>query len=222
MPKLDQFLFAAALGGALFATAPASADQPSMHADVHRLEAEWARVKYQVKDEGEQLTEIESLKKQADAVVRQYPGQAEPLLWDGIVTSENAALANIFQQLGLAKEARGLFERALAIDPSGLNGAIPMSLGVLYYRVPGSPLGFGDDDMARKDLETALAKDPNGLDANYFYGDFLVEQGEYDKARNVLVHALDAPVDKERPVWDAGRREEVHQLIAKAEAHVRS
>ncbi|MFZ2467318.1 MAG: tetratricopeptide repeat protein [Parvibaculum sedimenti] len=222
MPKLDQFLFAAALGGALFATAPASADQPSMHADVHRLEAEWARVKYQVKDEGEQLTEIESLKKQADAVVRQYPGQAEPLLWDGIVTSENAALANIFQQLGLAKEARGLFERALAIDPSGLNGAIPMSLGVLYYRVPGSPLGFGDDDMARKDLETALAKDPNGLDANYFYGDFLVEQGEYDKARNVLVHALDAPVDKERPVWDAGRREEVRQLIAKAEAHVRS
>ncbi|WP_204886631.1 tetratricopeptide repeat protein [Parvibaculum sedimenti] len=222
MPKLDQFLFAAALGGALFATAPASADQPSMHADVHRLEAEWARVKYQVKDEGEQLTEIESLKKQADAVVRQYPGQAEPLLWDGIVTSENAALANIFQQLGLAKEARGLFERALAIDPSGLNGAISMSLGVLYYRVPGSPLGFGDDDMARKDLETALAKDPNGLDANYFYGDFLVEQGEYDKARNVLVHALDAPVDKERPVWDAGRREEVRQLIAKAEAHVRS
>ncbi|KAB7740010.1 tetratricopeptide repeat protein [Parvibaculum sedimenti] len=193
-----------------------------MHADVHRLEAEWARVKYQVKDEGEQLTEIESLKKQADAVVRQYPGQAEPLLWDGIVTSENAALANIFQQLGLAKEARGLFERALAIDPSGLNGAISMSLGVLYYRVPGSPLGFGDDDMARKDLETALAKDPNGLDANYFYGDFLVEQGEYDKARNVLVHALDAPVDKERPVWDAGRREEVRQLIAKAEAHVRS
>lgn len=222
MPKLNHLLFAAVLGGAFLTSAVASADQPSMHVDVHRLETEWARIKYQVKDESEQLSEIESLKKQADAVVSQYPGQAEPLLWDGIVTSENAALANIFQQLGLAKEARGLFERALAVDPSGLNGAIPMSLGVLYYRVPGSPLGFGDDDVARKDLETAIAKDPNGLDANYFYGDFLVEQGEYDKARNVLVHALDAPVDRDRPVWDAGRREEVRQLIAKAEAHVRS
>ena len=222
MPKLNHLIFAAALGGAFLTSAVASADQPSMHADVHRLETEWARIKYQVKDESEQLSEIESLKKQADAAVSQYPGQAELLLWDGIVTSENAALANIFQQLGLAKEARGLFERALAVDPSGLNGAIPMSLGVLYYRVPGSPLGFGDDDVARKDLETAIAKDPNGLDANYFYGDFLVEQGEYDKARNVLVHALDAPVDRDRPVWDAGRREEVRQLIAKAEAHVRS
>ena len=46
--------------------------------------------------------------------------------------------------------------------------------------------------------------DPNGLDANYFYGDFLIKRGEIDKAKAVLAHALEAPPDPARPVWDAG------------------
>jgi cytochrome c-type biogenesis protein CcmH/NrfG len=89
-----------------------------------------------------------------------------------------------------------------------------MSLGVLYYEVPGSPIGFGDKAKAKMLLKQALAVDPNGLDANYFYGDFLLDQGDKAGAKSYLQKALRAPHDPSRPAWDAGRRREVQALLA--------
>ncbi|MDB5359071.1 MAG: hypothetical protein JWO51_368 [Rhodospirillales bacterium] len=198
------------LGGAA-----APVDLGAMETDVRRLDDKWAHIVYQVADKGEQLREIEALAKEAATVVARYPGRAEPLLWQGIVTSEEAGLASVFDQLGLAGEARTMFERAQMIDPYALNGSVLMSLGVIYYHVPGFPIGFGNDRKARGFLEAALAMDPNGLDANYFYGDFLIEQGEYAKARTVLEHALEARPNPRRPIWDAGRRLDVRDLLAK-------
>ena len=222
MQKTPHIAMAVMVAAFAFGSAPARADDAAMTADVNHLRSEWERITYLVKDHGAQLDQINALGKEADAVVARYPDKAEPLLWDGIITSETAGIASMFHQLGLAKDARKLFERALAIDPKGLNGSVIMSLGVLYYRVPGFPVGFGDDDVARHDLEQALAMDPDGLDANYFYGDFLVEQGDYAKAKTVLTHALAAPVNPDRPVWDTGRRGEVKALLAKVDKHLAS
>lgn len=205
--------------GATLTSGAVSAQQMTPNDELLHIKTEWARIVYQVKDSGQQVDDIEALQGEAAKYVDAHPTNAEAILWEGIVTSEHAALANVFQQLGLAKDARDLFNRSIAIDPAGVNGAAQMSLGVLYYRVPGSPFGFGDDALARQDLEYALSKDPSGLDANYFYGDFLIEQGEYDKARMVLSKALQAPVSADRPVWDAGRRGEVKELLAKIDRH---
>jgi tetratricopeptide (TPR) repeat protein len=201
-------------------TAARAVDVAAMETDVRHLDAEWARIAYQLKDKDEQLKEIDALAKEAAQVVDRYPGEAAPLLWKGIITSEEAGMASVFRQLQLAKAARDDFEKAEAIDPRALNGAVAMSLGVIYYRVPGFPIGFGDDQRARRYLETALAMDPDGLDINFFYGDFLAEQGDYAKARSVLAHALEAPPNPRRPIWDAGRREEVRELIAKVDQHL--
>lgn len=222
MLKSAHLALALAISAVSLGIGPAYAENMPMAADVDHLRAEWERITYLVKDSSEQLKEINALCKEADAVVARYPGHAEPLLWDGIITSETAGMASVFRQLGLAKEARALFEHALAIDPQGVNGSVQMSLGVLYYRVPGFPVGFGDDAVARRDLETGLAMDPDGLDANYFYGDFLIEQGEYAKAKTVLTHALAAPANPDRPVWDKGRRGEVEELLAKVDKHLAS
>jgi Tfp pilus assembly protein PilF len=112
---------------------------------------------------------------------------------------------------------RKLFEQAEAIDPAADNGGVQLSLGVIYYRVPGFPIGFGNDNKAREYLEKALAMDPNGLDAAYFYGDFLIKEGEYRRAQEVLTHGLAAPVTANRPVWDKGRRGEIQALLAKTD-----
>ena len=87
---------------------------------------------------------------------------------------------------------------------------------MLYYKVPGSPLAWGDDDKAARLLKQALSVDPNGLDSNYFYGDYLLKQGDKAGARAYLQKALRAPHDAARPVWDAGRRREVRALLGKA------
>jgi tetratricopeptide (TPR) repeat protein len=222
--SIRQKLGAVALLSAIFLPAPAPAvypaDPQAMDGDVGHIESEWARIKYRVADHDEQLREIEALANEAAAIVARYPKRAEPLLWEGIVTSEEAAMAGMFRQLGLATAALRIFQQAEAIDPTASHGAVLMSIGVVYYRVPGFPIGFGDDRKARHYLETALAMDPDGLDANYFYGDFLIEQGDYAKAKSVLVHALGAAPNPARSIWDAGRRADVQALIEKVNHHI--
>lgn len=193
----------------------AVSDNPSMDANVVRIAEQWAGIKYLVKDKHEQLKQIDKLAADAAGLVQRYPARAEPLLWDGIVTSEEAAMAPMLDKLHYAKVARILFERAEVIDPNAANGGVELSLGVLYYRVPGFPIGFGNDSKARSYLEKARAIDPDGLDSAYFYGDFLISQHEYRKAREVLVHGLAAPPTVDRPIWDKGRRGEIQALIAK-------
>ena len=75
--------------------------------------------------------------------------------------------------------------------------------------------GFGDTDKAKKLLKEALALDPQGLDANYFYADFLHDQGDDASAKLFAQKALHAAHDPARPAWDAGRRREIQALIAK-------
>ncbi len=191
-----------------------ASNDPVMDRDIIRIAETWAHIKYEVKDRNEQHTEITTLDKDASALRLRYPNRAEPLVWYGIINSEEAAMSSGFTALGFAKSSRDLFEKAGAIDPNVLDGAVPLSLGTLYYRVPGFPIAFGNDARARQYFEQAVAIAANGLDVGYFYGDFLIEQHEYDKARRILQKGLQAPVTADRPIWDTGRRREIRELLA--------
>jgi tetratricopeptide (TPR) repeat protein len=205
-----------ALWGALLAVLAPACARADMAADVKVLNDNWAHITYEIKGSSTQTKALDQLAKQAAIVVSRYPGQPEPLLWEGIVTSEQANRANFFHKLGLATRARDLIAKAYALNPRAARGGVAMSLGVLYYKVPGSPLAWGDDTKAGNLLKQALNLDPNGLDANYFYGDYLLDQGNPSAAKPYLQRALRAPRDPARPVWDAGRRREVQALLAKA------
>lgn len=203
---------------ALFActrlAAPALAAPAGMAENVKAINDSWANVAYKMEGSSHQAAALNKLDKQAALVVSRYPGEAEPLLWQGIVLSEEAKRANILHKLSLANRARAAIARAYAIDQSAAKGGAALSLGVLYYRVPGSPIGFGDKAKAKLLLKQALALDPAGLDANYFYGDYLNEMGDKVGAKSFLTKALRAPHDPSRAVWDAGRRAEVRALLA--------
>jgi len=196
--------------------APAFAsDNAAMESDVMRINNAWAHIRYQVKDRNAQYNQLVALEVQAQQVVQKYPRRAEPLLWEGIVVSEEAARASTFKQLGLATRARDILAKAYAINPRVADGGAAMSLGVLYYKVPGWPIGFGSTAKARSYFQQALAQDPRGLDNNFFYGDFLAQEGDRNGARQYLQRALQAPASSNRAVWDAGRRAEVRALLAK-------
>ncbi|OIQ95089.1 tetratricopeptide repeat protein [mine drainage metagenome] len=220
-PLAAACLAACLLPAAAGAAQPGAAD-PALTASIVQIEHQWAHITYEVKDGDAQYAQYKALAAQASALAARYPQNAEPLVWQGVVTSTEAGVAGSFSALGLAKEARDLFQKAGRIDMRALHGAIPTSLGSLYYLVPGFPLGFGDDDKARQYLQQGLAMDPNGLDSNYFYGDFLYRQEDYAQARAVLSHALRAPVTADRPVWDAGRRRQIRDLLAKVNSKLAS
>jgi cytochrome c-type biogenesis protein CcmH/NrfG len=92
-----------------------------------------------------------------------------------------------------------------------------MILGILYSKVPCWPIGFGDDDKALELLDKALALSPDGIDSNYFYADFLTEQGKYKAAEQHLLKAQQAPARPTRPLADKGRQQEIAVLLAKVQ-----
>jgi tetratricopeptide (TPR) repeat protein len=183
--------------------------------EVHRLQTKWEAIKFGVPEGDEQTKQMNALGEEADSVAAHFPGMPEALIWDGIITSERASIASTFYALGFAKRARDILEQAYNMDPAKLDAGATTSLGVLYYRVPGFPIGFGDKAKARRLLEQAVKLAPNGLDAWYFYGDFLYTQNEFPKAAEVFQHALKIPAHPDRPLWDKNRRLVIEELLAK-------
>ena len=192
----------------------------AMPQGVEELQHEWARIKYQVPQE-KRAAAFEALAQQAEQVSVNNAGKAEPLVWEAIILSSEAGEKGGLGALALVKKAKGLLEQAEKIQPDALHGSIYTSLGSLYYQVPGWPVGFGDDDKARKYLRKALAVNPNGIDPNYFYGDFLMDQKDYKGAINAFEKALAAPARPTRQVADAGRRDEIQAALAKAREKLR-
>ena len=183
-----------------------------IQAELVHIQQRWAEIQYQLPEDDREKA-FEALARDAETFVADYPGRAEPLIWQGIVLSTYAGAKGGLGALGLVKEARASLEAALDIDPEALDGSAYTSLGSLYYQVPGWPLGFGDDDKARSYLQKALAINPDGIDANYFFGDFLLDQGEPERARVYLEKVLSAAGRPGREVADEGRRGEATQLL---------
>ena len=199
----------------------ASADDSALEQGIQGLQSDWALAKYRT-PESEQDAAFAALNRRAEAFSAAHPQRAEPLIWEAIIESTHAGAVGGFGALSMVKHARDLLEQAERLDASALQGSIYTSLGSLYYQVPGWPLGFGDDERAEALLQKALALNPEGMDPNYFYGDFLRDQGRYQEAARYLQKALEAPARPNRPVADAGRRDEASRALAEVRTHLAS
>src|SRR5579862_7042616 len=89
-----------------------AADSSPMAVQLRHIESEWARITYQVTDADTQDKQMRALAAEAAALAARYPDRAEPLIWDGIVTSSEARFAGGLSALGLAKDARAMFDKA--------------------------------------------------------------------------------------------------------------
>lgn len=204
-------------GAALLASLPSFALTDAGAQRLQHLQGRWAQINYQL-PESQREAAFASLAGEAEAAVKAEPQAAELLVWRGIVLSTWAGAKGGLGALELVKQARGLFEQAIALDPQVLDGSAYTSLGSLYYQVPGWPLGFGDDAEAERLLQQALALNPAGIDPNYFYGDFLWREKRYAEAEQALQKALAAPPRPGRELADAGRRREAEALLGQVRA----
>ena len=197
---------------------PALALSENTAENLKLLQTRWAEINYQV-PAAEKETDFAKLSAQAATMVRQDPA-AELLIWQGIILSTYAGAKGGLGALDLVKQAKGSLEQAIKVDPAALDGSAYTSLGALYYQVPGWPVGFGDDEQAEVLLKKALTMNPDGIDPNYFYGDYLAREKRYSEARVVLEKALVAPDRPGREVADTGRRAEVKALLAKVQSEL--
>jgi tetratricopeptide (TPR) repeat protein len=205
---------------ALMTAAPAqTTGEASLDFDQQLLaiQQSWSVNNYQLQDAA-QVTAFETLLAQTAQLTQDYPKRAEAWVWQGITQSTFAGIKGGLGALSLAKAAKKSLETAIDLDPVVLAGSAFTSLGTLYHKVPGWPVGFGNKDKARVMLEKALEISPNGIDANYFYGEFLFDEGDYDLAMRHLQLARQAPARLGRELADAARQTEITELLQRLDA----
>jgi tetratricopeptide (TPR) repeat protein len=212
MRTITSYLAGAVL--ALLALSTEAAQGPGFDAELAAIQQAWAVANYENSGDARERA-LANLEVTTTDFVTRNPARAEALIWKGIVESTHAGAKGGLGALSLAKKARASLEAALDLDPTALDGSAYTSLGTLYYKVPGFPVGFGDRDRADELLRKALEINPDGIDPNFFYGELQYQRGNYSAALRSLEKASRAPPRPGRELADRGRREEIAALTAK-------
>jgi tetratricopeptide (TPR) repeat protein len=179
--------------GAALSLMPLLARADSLQLAVQHIESEWARIHYRSATE-QRAEQFARLLQSVQALKIKYPKQAELLIQQAIIVASNAEHSNPFSALAAIHTARALLLQAIELNPNASEGAAFVVLGSLYYLVPSWPIAYGDDDKAQQLLSKALSINPNTIDANYFYADFLLTQGKQKQAIMYFNRALAIPV----------------------------
>lgn len=188
-----------------------------LEAELASLQHDWAKANYSTAKDNQEAA-FKALTEQAHQFSEKHQNAPEALIWEAISNAGYAKAKGGLGALKYAEKARDLLLAAEKANPEALQGSAYTSLGSLYYKVPGWPIGFGDKKKAKAYLEKALKINPNGIDPNFFYADFLSTQGESAKAIEYYKKALEAPARPGREDADAGRRAEVEEGLKAAQA----
>ncbi|MFT5164631.1 MAG: tetratricopeptide (TPR) repeat protein, partial [Alteromonadaceae bacterium] len=180
--------------------------------DILAVQKQWAHANYQL-EEDEQEKAFELLVTKVQGLIKTYPDKADSWVWSGIVKSSFGGAKGGLGALSLVKAAKKDLEKAIEIDGTVLQGSAYASLGVLYHKVPGWPIGFGSDEKALKLLKKALEINPEGKESNFFYGEYLYDDSEYRDSLKYLLVAQAAPAKENRPVAYEFRQKEIAAMI---------
>ena len=178
------------------------------------IQQTWDEITYTVPKEA-QFRQFLTLIDTASQYAEDANHSPESLIWLAGSQSGAARAKGGLDALDLAKQAKENLERAIAADKTALEGAGLGILASLYHKVPGWPVGFGSDKKARKLFKEALEVNPNGLDSNYFYAEFLFDEKDYDEAAQYLEKAKQAPGKQGRPLATKARQQDIVELEAK-------
>lgn len=181
---------------------------------VRPIQERWAEIKYR-QPADRQATLYSELAGKAHRITKDNPNLAAVLIWEAIVISSEAGARGGLSALPLAMEARNLLEESLKLDEMALDGSAYTSLATLYAKVPRWPLGFGNKDKAEELFRKSLAINPDGIDPNFLYGAYLIDNDRIAEGRRHLERALAASPRPGRELADQGRSQEVRALLDK-------
>ncbi|MEI6066268.1 MAG: tetratricopeptide repeat protein [Methylococcaceae bacterium] len=184
----------------------------SLNDSLQRIESEWASIYYSTPKQKQGPAYCQLLDKTIHLSI-QHPNNAEPIIWEAIVKATNADHQDAVSALESIHEARDLLLKAIEINPQAMDGSAYVTLGTLYYMAPKWPIGFGDEETAQKMLQTALKINPNGIESNYFYGDFLLSNNNFNEAEKYFKRALAIPARAEQFYADNQLKEQARMAL---------
>jgi tetratricopeptide (TPR) repeat protein len=186
------------------------------------LQQRWATIRYESTGAAQQQ-QLEKLIPDVDEFAKKNSDRADGYIWAGVVRGSLAEAINGISALSIVKAAKVDLEKALAIDPKAEDGYAYGVLGLMYSKVPGWPIAFGDNKKAKELLQQGLAVSPNGMNINFFYAQYLFTQGD---AKNALPYADKAaaatpPYPPETSLAVANRQREIRELQERIKAKIK-
>lgn len=140
--------------------------------------------------------------KAGEDAIRLRPDRPEGHFWLAANMGRLAESFGMMEGLKYRGRIKDELERALAIQPGWEGGSGDAALGEWYAEVP--RLFGGSTAKAEAHLRTALAYDPQNLEALVTLARVLADHGKQDEARQLLERVLAAPVSVE---WGPEDRE---------------
>lgn len=186
----------------------------SLISSLQHIESEWASIYYQT-PQPKKGDAYQRLLDKTISLSKQFPNNPEPLFWQAVIKATYADHQDALTALKAIKEARDLLLAVIQMNPNTMDGSAYVTLGTLYYMVPKWPVSFGDEEKAEKMLETALKINPDGIDTNYYFGDFLLTTGRPSEAIHYLAKAAKAPARKEQLFADNQLKAEAQNAFKK-------
>ncbi len=185
---------------------------------VRKLRNEWEQVFYGL-PQAQHAERFKAMLDQLENLTAQHPQAASPKALMAMVLCTYAGARQGLDTLTLIERARDLSREAIQMDPRALDGSAWITLGNLYQRLPGWPISFGDNTQAREYLGQALKLFPEAMDTNYFYGNFLLEQGDYEEALKYLQKANTVVLANDAGIGDKQMKQQVENAIVAAREH---
>jgi tetratricopeptide (TPR) repeat protein len=179
-----------------------------LNRSLQAIESEWASI-YYTAPKTKQEAAYDALLEKANQLAGQYPSTTEPVFWQAVIIATRAEQQDGFTALSGIHKSRDLLLAAIKANPQTANGSAYVTLATLYYMAPKWPIAFGDTEKAEQLFQAALKINPNSIDANYFYGDFLLAQNQPNEAQEYFEKALLAPSRKEQLFADSKLKDEV-------------
>ncbi len=119
----------------------------SLPPEVAELRAAWDEANFVLQGDTQKQAMLK-LVEHCDPLLEKMIKNQAALTWCGIVKSTYAGHASALSAMKYAKAARSDLEAALKLGEGEMAGIANTSLGTLYFKVPGWPIGFGDEDKA--------------------------------------------------------------------------
>ncbi|MFC3023877.1 tetratricopeptide repeat protein [Vibrio zhugei] len=185
-----------------------------LNTPLSQLQHQWAVCEYQIKGEDSKQSCFQDLVDEEQQHLTLHPNNPDLNIAFAINLASLANVSSTSDALSLIKQAKTRLEALKNTTSGQRHTAVLVTLGALYYRAPGWPISFGDDDKAGVLLAEAIKLSPDDITAHYFYGDFLAEQGQTQQAINVLKQGLQIETHHVQPLVVQGRKQDIQRLLS--------
>ena len=141
---------------------------------------------------------------EARALLQQDGNSSEGLFWLAVNMGAEALERGKMSALPVVPKMERLLLKLDGVDPSYEDAGAARVLGRLYHQAP-AVISVGSNDKARKFLERALKLAPNHPGNQAFAADFLLNNGDEERAKKLAGAALKALASAGDKYGDEGK-----------------